>query len=226
MWFPIGIFQNPNHSGRAQRRSLIPLRWEVCHSSLTSSSAARFDIVVTMFAVGKINENTVDCPRFVASKGALRKDSTSSFNPERLMKRIHGESNKFDEEEAQQAQCKDQRRRAPFYLESPIGFTFTWNRPLCAVLFLGGGGGGVLECSDIVHRKFDQVQHKAQQQKKNIYIYIASCSLLCPVFLIIQNYVEVSFFPGQWSNPFSSCCMLRWSVQVTSDCVEWPSVRC
>ena len=30
----------------------------------------------------------------------------------------------------------------PVYLESPVGFTFTWNRPLCAVLMLLGGGGG------------------------------------------------------------------------------------
>ena len=28
-----------------------------------------------------------------------------------------------------------------FFLESPIGFTFTWNRPLCAVLMLLGEGG-------------------------------------------------------------------------------------
>ena len=98
-----------------------------------------------MFWVGKIDEDTVDCPRFVAFKGASREDSPSSFNLGQLTKRIHGESDQFDEEEARQVQRKDRRRRAPFYLESPIGFTFTWNRPLCAVLMLlgGGGGGGV-----------------------------------------------------------------------------------
>ena len=94
-----------------------------------------------MFRVGKIDEDTVDCPRFVAFKGASREDSSSSLNLGQLTKRIHGESNEFDEEEARQAQRKDRRRRAPFYLESPIGFTFTWNRPLCAVLMLLGGGG-------------------------------------------------------------------------------------
>ena len=106
--------------------------------------------VVTMFREGKIDEDTVDCPRFVAFKGASREDSSSRFNLGQLTKRIHGESEKFGEEEARQAQRKDRRRRAPFYLESPIGFTFTWNRPLCAVLMLleGGGGGGikVIEC--------------------------------------------------------------------------------
>ena len=95
-----------------------------------------------MFREGKIDEDTVDCPRFVAFKGASREDSSSSFNLGQLTKRIHGESDKFGEEEARQAQRKDRRIRAPFYLESPIGFTFTWNRPLCAVLMLLGGGGG------------------------------------------------------------------------------------
>ena len=95
-----------------------------------------------MFREGKIDEDTVDCPRFVAFKDASREHSSSSFNLGQLTKRIHGESDEFDEEEARQAQRKDRRRRAPFYLESPIGFTFTWNRPLCAVLMLLGGGGG------------------------------------------------------------------------------------
>ena len=99
-----------------------------------------------MFREGKIDEDTVDCPRFVAFKGASREHSSSSFNLGQLTKRIHGESDEFDEEEARQAQRKDRRRRAPFYLESPIGFTFTWNRPLCAVLMLLGGGGAVLYC--------------------------------------------------------------------------------
>ena len=78
-----------------------------------------------MFREGKIDEDTVDCPRFVAFKGASREDSSSSFNLGQLTKRIHGESDKFGEEEARQAQRKDRRTRAPFYLESPIGFTFT-----------------------------------------------------------------------------------------------------
>ena len=97
---------------------------------------------MTVFREGKIDEDTVDCPRCVAFKGASREHSSSSFNLGQLTKRIHGESDEFDEEEARQAQRKDRRRRAPFYLESPIGFTFTWNRPLCAVLMLLGGGGG------------------------------------------------------------------------------------
>ena len=95
-----------------------------------------------MFVVGKIDEDTVNCPRFFAFECVSRKHSSSSFNPGQLTKRIHGDSDEFDDEEAQQAQRKDRRRHAPFYLESPIGFTFTWNRPLCAVLMLLGGGGG------------------------------------------------------------------------------------
>ena len=81
----------------------------------------RFDIVVTLFAAGKNDEDTVDSPCFVAFEGALRVDS---FNLGRRMKGIHDESNTFDEEEASQGQRKD-RRRAPFCLEWPIGFTFT-----------------------------------------------------------------------------------------------------
>ena len=111
--------------GGAQRKSLILLHQEVYHSSITGASTARFDFVVTMFREGKIDEDTVDCPRFVAFKGASREHSSSSFNLGQLTKRIHGESDEFDEEEARQAQRKDRRRRAPFYLESPIGFTFT-----------------------------------------------------------------------------------------------------
>ena len=60
-----------------------------------------------MFTVGKIDEDTRDCPRFVAFGGASPEDSTSSFNRGQLTKRIHGESDGFDEEEAQQAKCKD-----------------------------------------------------------------------------------------------------------------------
>ena len=59
-----------------------------------------------MFAVEKIGEDTVSCPRFVAYEGALREDSSSSFNLGQMAKRIHGESDEPDEEEAQQAQCK------------------------------------------------------------------------------------------------------------------------
>ena len=78
-----------------------------------------------MFTVGKINEDTIDCPRFVAFDGASHQDSFSSLNLGQLTKRIHGESDEFDEEEALQAQRKDRRRRAPFYLELPMGLTFT-----------------------------------------------------------------------------------------------------
>ena len=99
-----------------------------------------------MFEVGETDEGTVDCPRFLAFEGASHEDSSSSFNVGQPTKIIHSESDEFDEEEARQAQRKDRRRRAPFYLESPIGFTFTWNRPLCAVLLLLGGGGGVPLC--------------------------------------------------------------------------------
>ena len=64
-----------------------------------------------MFVVGKIDEDklTVDCPQFAAFEGATREDSSSSFNPGQLTKRIHGESDEFDEGEALQAQCKDRR---------------------------------------------------------------------------------------------------------------------
>ena len=53
-----------------------------------------------MFREGKIDVDTVNCPRFVAFKGALRENSSSSFNLGQLTKRIHGESDKFGKEEA------------------------------------------------------------------------------------------------------------------------------
>ena len=124
---------------------MIPLRREVYHSSLTSASTARFDFVVTMLAVGKIDEDTVDCLRFVAFEGASSEDSSSSFNLEQLTKRIHVESDIFDEEEAQQAQRKDRRRQTPFNLESPIGSHSLeidiYVRYCCCS---GWGGGGAL----------------------------------------------------------------------------------
>ena len=80
-----------------------------------------------MFTAGKIDEKIPLIVRdLLPSKVPHGKTaSSSSFNLGQLMKRIHHESDEFDWEEAQQAQHKDRRRRAPFYLESPIGFTFT-----------------------------------------------------------------------------------------------------
>ena len=61
---PYGFFKvQISHSGRVQRRSLIPVRREVCYSSLTSALTARLDIAVTMFVVGKIDDDAFDCPR-------------------------------------------------------------------------------------------------------------------------------------------------------------------
>ena len=126
---------------------MILLRQEVYHSSLTNASTARFGFVVTMFREGKIDEDTVDCPRFVAFKGASREDSSSSFNLGQLTKRIHGESDKFGEEEARQAQRKDRRRRAPFHLESRLAnWVHIHLKPtsMCGINVVGGGGGWAL----------------------------------------------------------------------------------
>ena len=84
---------------------LWPPRYvKLVYSSLTSALTARFDILMTMFALEKINEDPVNCPRFVGFDGALCEDSFSSFNQGQLTKRLHGESDEFDEEEALQAQ--------------------------------------------------------------------------------------------------------------------------
>ena len=40
----------------------------------------RLDTAVTIFDVGKIDEDTVECPQFVAFDGTSREDSSSSFN--------------------------------------------------------------------------------------------------------------------------------------------------
>ena len=132
-----------SHSGRAQRRSLILLRQEVYHSSLTSPSTARFDFVVTMFREGKIDEDTVDCPRFVAFKGASDEDSSSSFYLGQLTKRIHGESDEFDEEEARQAQRKD-RTKTGAILFGVANWVHIHLKPtsMCGINVVGGGGGG------------------------------------------------------------------------------------
>ena len=85
------------------------MRFSILRQPYQRFDAARFDIVVTMFAVGNIDEDhsTVDSPQFAEFKGASREDSTSSFNLGELTKRIHGESDEFDEEEALQTQRKD-----------------------------------------------------------------------------------------------------------------------
>ena len=78
-----------------------------------------------MVVVGKIDEDSVNCALFAACESASRKDSSSSFNLGQLTKSVDGESDDFNEEEAQQAKGTDRRRRAKFCLDSPIGFTFT-----------------------------------------------------------------------------------------------------
>ena len=99
-----------------------------------------------MFAAGKIDEDTVDCPRFFAFKGASREDSSSSFNLGQLAKRIHNESDGFDEEEALQAQRKDRRRPAPFFFGDAkrvhIHLKPTSMCGIDVVRRRGGGGGG------------------------------------------------------------------------------------
>ena len=75
-------------------------------------------VMVPVFAAGRIDEDAIDSPRYVAFEGALHEESSSSFSLGQLMKIIHGENNRFDEEEALQALRKDQRRRTPFYLSA------------------------------------------------------------------------------------------------------------
>ena len=81
----------------------------------------------------------------VAFEGVSRENNSSSFSQEQLTKRIHGKSDKFDEEEALQAPSAKMDGGRHFYLEWLIGFTITCNRPLCAVLWLleRRGRGGV-----------------------------------------------------------------------------------
>ena len=47
--------------------------------------------------VEKIDEDTADCLQFVVFEGASCEDSSSSFNLGQLTKRIHDESDEFDE---------------------------------------------------------------------------------------------------------------------------------
>ena len=150
-----------------------------------------------MFREGKIDEDTVDCPRFVAFKGASREDSSSSFNLGQLTKRIHGESDEFDEEEARQAQRKDRRRWAPFYLESPIGFTFTWNRPLCAVLMLlggpGGGGGAYRKLTEIRYTWRQKHPQTSRPSASNLFLFRQVKALSSDKLILhVDNYELVS----------------------------------
>ena len=128
--------------GGLKRKSLILLRQEVYHSSITGASTARFDFVVTMFREGKIDEDTVDCPRFVAFKGASREHSSSSFNLGQLTKRIHGESDEFDEEEARQAQPQRSTKTGAI-LFGVANWVHIHLKPtsMCGINAVGGGGG-------------------------------------------------------------------------------------
>ena len=73
----------------------------------------KFDFIVTMFSAGKVDEDTDDCPIFVAFEGASREDScfasreNSSLSFNQLTKRIHGNSDEFDDEEALKDERKD-----------------------------------------------------------------------------------------------------------------------
>ena len=53
-----------------------------------STLKAIFDIVASMFGAGKIDEDTLDHPHFVAYKGASREDSSPQFIIGQLRKRI------------------------------------------------------------------------------------------------------------------------------------------
>ena len=81
MWFHIGICQSPKFLTQGGLKEELWYRREVYDSSLTSALTAKSDIVVTMFAAGKIDKDTVNCPRCGAFKGASwsREDSSSSY---------------------------------------------------------------------------------------------------------------------------------------------------
>ena len=105
MCLPVWIFKAENfHSGRAQRKGLIPLHRQIYFSSTLT---ARFDIEVRMFVEGKIDGDTVSSPQFVAFEGASCEDSFSRVNLGQPMKSIDGESDKLDEQETLNAQRKD-----------------------------------------------------------------------------------------------------------------------
>ena len=164
-----------------------------------------------MFEVGKTDESTVNCPRFIAFEGASREDSSSSFNQGQLTKRTHGESDEFDEEEAQQAQCKDRRRRAPFYLESPIGFTFTWNWPLCAVLMLLGGGGGEKERSERPFFHYCKLGFRRTQNfRSQVRMFLTSGYVLIACVLVKSCFLYT--FKSDFSRRRSAFLSLSWHV--------------
>ena len=141
---PVGIFFKAqiSHSGEDQKEVWYRFVQRLT-SSLTSALTARFDTVVTIFAAGKIDEDTGDYMQFVAFEGSSHENNCSSCNPGQLTKRIHGESNELGQKEALQTQLKNQQRQATFYLEGPLGLPSTLNRPLSEVLLLFGGGGGL-----------------------------------------------------------------------------------
>ena len=115
-----------------------------------------------------------------------------------LAKRIHGESNEFDEEEALQTQRKDRRLLAPFYLESPIEFTFTWNRPLYAVLLLleGRGGGGGYE-----HAKTFRFQlTSSRRASSEVAPCVADDEQVLPSAVIIKEPEKVNGRKRHWKN--------------------------
>ena len=91
-------------------------------------------------AVGKIVKDIVNCPRLIAFEGASRKDIHSSFNLGQLTKKIHGESDKFDEEEAIQARHKDRPRLVPFGIANRVHIHLKLTS-LCDIVVVGGGGG-------------------------------------------------------------------------------------
>ena len=115
-------------------------------AALPALLTVRFDFVVTVFAVKKIDEDTVKCPWFASFEGASREDSSSSFNLGQLAKRTLRQKGWI---------WRGRSTTNPAQRSTTEGATnFIWSHQqeshsqidlyvlYCCVLFSGGGGGG------------------------------------------------------------------------------------
>ena len=99
---------------------------------------------MTIFEVGSIDKDTVDCPLFVAFKVAWQcEDSSTSYNLWQLTKRMHVESDEFDEEEAITNPVQRSTKTSAILFGVPnrvhIHLTLT---SMCGIFIAWGGVGG------------------------------------------------------------------------------------
>ena len=129
--------------GGLKEKSLILLRQEVYHSSITGASTARFDFVVTMFREGKIDEDTVDCPPICCLQRCLTRTQLL-----KLQSRTADEKNPWRKRRIWRGRSTTSPAQRSTKTGAILFGVANWVHihlkptSMCGINVVGGGGGG------------------------------------------------------------------------------------